>query len=40
MKAMKINELGALEPLELTIQEDDGSGSFIQHISYGGLRGQ
>ncbi len=25
---------------KLTIQEDKGSGSFVQHVRYGGLRGE
>lgn len=25
---------------ELTVQEDDGAGPFVQHVCYGGLRGQ
>lgn len=42
---MKRNEFwstlrAALKALTLTIQEDDGSGSFVQHVCYGGLGGQ
>lgn len=45
MKVMKTNEYGINALYDrgqkkLTIQENDGSGAFVQHICYGGLRGK